>query len=166
MHRILLLALQGVYILYSSRSRESLNRITPVLDLHFAIHNVLHISLMALIDQSKFWLAELALVADLFNLLVAYFHRPRDTWLAHIGVISGPLSWVSIAIFWNGSLMIPGPQRESLAAAIVGSIFIWVILAEGSFFCFKYMVSIIFLVFLCVCLNVSLTHWPLRRTTR
>lgn len=127
--RATLFAAQGAYICCTSRSMAKLSSILPVFDIHFTVHNLLHVAFAALVHNSQFRLAEVALVCDLLNLLAAYFCHAHGSWLEHVSVVSGPLSWVSVAVLWNGSMMVP--QRESLVAAILGTIVIWFILGEA-----------------------------------
>ncbi|EXU94658.1 DUF1774 domain protein, partial [Metarhizium robertsii] len=124
-----LFAAQGAYICCTSRSMAKLSSVLPVFDVHFTVHNLLHVAFAALVHNSQFRLAEVALVCDLLNLLAAYFCHAHGPWLEHVSVVSGPLSWVSVAVLWNGSMMVP--QRESLVAAILGTIVIWFILVEA-----------------------------------
>ena len=119
---------------------EQLLRVSLLFEAHFAAHNVLHVVFATLVRQSEFRLAEVALVLDLLNLVASYVCRhsisePTE-WLRritvrpismsiqlrldHASLVTGPLSWVIVAIYWNGAMMIP--QRESLTAGVFGNV--------------------------------------------
>ena len=65
------------------------------------------------------------------NLTALYFRHPRAPLLVHIPVVSGPLAWTFVAIFWCGAIMV---GAHGLAARIVANVFVWSILAYGLFF--------------------------------
>ncbi|KAI9753771.1 MAG: hypothetical protein M4579_005005 [Chaenotheca gracillima] len=98
---------------------------------HFIFNNLLSFGFIMLWVRSHFWLAELLLVINFFNLLALYLRHSAHPRLIHIPVVSGPLSWTLIAILWDGAVMV---HAHNLPARILANIFIWTILLFGSFF--------------------------------
>lgn len=139
--RVLLSALQGAYICCTSVTITQLNRQCVALDIHFTANNILQSLFAALFTQSNFRLAEATLVINFFNLLSLYFRHPDSPPLKRASIIAGPLSWVVVAIYWNGSMMISQP--DNLVGGIFAAICIWSILCTGSFFAIKYMVRLL-----------------------
>jgi len=80
---------------------------------------------------SHFWIAEILLVINFFNLSSLYFRHPTSPLTIHVPVVSGPLAWNFVAIFWCGAAMV---NAENLAARILANIAIWGILGYGLFF--------------------------------
>lgn len=105
---------------------------------HFALNNVFHFAFVILFVNSLFILAEVVLALNLINLCVTYFNHPRCWRIIHTAIISGPLSWTIVAMYWNGALMIPDPT--SAPCQVAGQISIWGILAIGAFFAWEYQV--------------------------
>lgn len=88
--------------------------------------------------RSHFHWAELILIFNFFNLTSLYFRHNTYPRFIHTPVVSAPLAWTFVAIYWNGALMIPHPA--SLVARIFGNIFIWAILVYGGFYIVVYKV--------------------------
>lgn len=139
-----------MYLCYSFRSAQQLASVLPYFDAHYIAHNFLHVAFVTFCSRSEFLFAEVALILDLFQLFALHLyhcsHLRLTLWIRGFlgqptnpsvksqwdrSIISGPLSWVVVALFWNGAMVIP--QREGLAASIVGNIFIWVICVTGVF---------------------------------
>ncbi|KAK0388534.1 hypothetical protein NLU13_4777 [Sarocladium strictum] len=99
---------------------------------HFIANNLLHFAFVELFVRSYFGWAELILIINFLNLSSLYFRHNTYPRFIHAPVVSGPLAWTFVAIYWNGAIMVPHPH--SLVARIFGNIFIWSILAYGSFF--------------------------------
>ncbi|PNY28435.1 DUF1774-domain-containing protein [Tolypocladium capitatum] len=99
---------------------------------HFIVNNLLHFAFVMLFVRSHFHWAELVLVVNFLNL--SWLHVRHNTYarFIHAPTVTGPLAWTFVAILWNGALMVPHPH--SLAARILGNIFIWSILAYGMVF--------------------------------
>ena len=68
---------------------------------------------------------------NFFNLTSVYFRHPATPNLVHIPVVSGPLAWNYVALFWCGAAMV---GAHSLPAQIVANVFIWSFLLYGMFF--------------------------------
>ncbi|MCJ1354433.1 MAG: hypothetical protein MMC33_004421 [Icmadophila ericetorum] len=77
---------------------------------------------------SHFWIAELILIINFFNLTTLYFRHPYTNRLAHAAVTAGPLAWTYVAIFLTGAAMV---GATSLAARIVANVFVWSFLGFG-----------------------------------
>lgn len=110
---------------------------------HFIVNNLLHSGFVVLFVRSHFAWAEFLLVVNFINLSSLYFRHNTYPRFIHTPVVSGPLAWTFVAIYWNGAIMIPHPG--SFVARIFGNVFIWSILAYGIFFLAIYNVSFILL---------------------
>jgi hypothetical protein len=88
--------------------------------------------------RSLFGWAELIIILNFINLTSLYFRHNGYARFLHEAVVSGPLAWTFVAIYWNGAIMVPNPQ--TLVARIFGNIFIWSILVYGLFFIVVYKV--------------------------
>lgn len=88
--------------------------------------------------RSHFIWAEIILIINFFNLILAYFRHNTYPRFIHLPAVSGPLAWTFVAIYWNGAIMVYHP--DSLVARIFANIFIWSILVFGLFFIFTYKV--------------------------
>lgn len=78
-----------------------------------------------------FWLAELLLIVNFFNLTSLYFRHSTTPRFVHIPVVSAPYAWTFVALFWDGAAMV---HARSLPAHILANIAIWGILGFGGFF--------------------------------
>lgn len=85
--------------------------------------------------RGRFWLAELLLIINLFNLTSLYFRHSTTPRFVHIPVVSAPYAWTYVAILWDGAAMV---HAHSLAARILANIAIWGILVFGAFFVFTF----------------------------
>ncbi|PHH82496.1 hypothetical protein CDD83_3246 [Cordyceps sp. RAO-2017] len=103
---------------------------------HFILNNLLHFAFVMLFVRSHFHWAELVLVLNFVNLSSLYFRHHTYARFIHAPAVSGPLAWTFVAIYWNGALMVP--HQHNLVARVFGNIFIWSILAYGSFFIVAY----------------------------
>ncbi|KAH0536451.1 hypothetical protein FGG08_006664 [Glutinoglossum americanum] len=102
---------------------------------HFILFNLLTFGHIMLWVRSHFWLAELLLVINFFNLTSLYFRNPTCTRHIHIPVTTAPLAWTYMAIFWNGAVMV---HAHDLPARILANVVIWGILVFGGFFLVAY----------------------------
>ncbi|KAK4954088.1 hypothetical protein LTR66_004408 [Elasticomyces elasticus] len=102
---------------------------------HFVTHNLLLFGFIHLWCRSHFWLAEMLLVINFFNLSAAYFRHSKTPRFVHIPVVSGPLAWNFVALYWCGAAMV---NAQSLPARILANIAIWGILVYGMFFLVAY----------------------------
>jgi len=102
---------------------------------HFIVHNLLTFGFIMLFVRSHFWWAELLLVVDFFNLSSLYFRHATHPRFIHVPVVSAPLAWTFVAIYWNGAIMV---NAHTLVARILANIAIWSILVYGLFFLVAY----------------------------
>lgn len=102
---------------------------------HFVVNNLLLFAFIHLWVRSYFWIAELILVLNFINLSAAYFNHSTTPRFIHIPVVSGPLAWNFVALYWVGAVMV---HAHSLPARIVANIFIWSIAGYGGFFLAAY----------------------------
>ncbi|RFU28263.1 hypothetical protein B7463_g8089, partial [Scytalidium lignicola] len=98
---------------------------------HFILNNLLQFAFVMLFVRSHFIWAEVILIVNFANLVLLYLRYPSTVRFIHIPVVSAPLAWTFIAIFWNGAIAV---NSDTLAADIVAYIAIWGILALGFFF--------------------------------
>lgn len=101
----------------------------------FVASNLLLFGFVQLFVRSEYWLSLLLIVINFFNLTYLYFKFPTSPRLTHIGVVSGPLAWNFVALYWVGAVAI---VSNSLAARIVANVFIWGWLGYGVFFLAAY----------------------------
>ncbi|KAH7030907.1 uncharacterized protein B0I36DRAFT_362708 [Microdochium trichocladiopsis] len=128
--------LQAIYISHLfSNTTGRVNEACSV-GSHFILNNLLHFAWVMLFVRSFFGLSELILILNFINLSSLYFRHPGYARFIHTPVVSGPLAWTFVAIYWNGAIMVHHP--EGLVARIFGNIFIWSILAYGLFFIVYY----------------------------
>lgn len=85
--------------------------------------------------RSHFWLAELLLVINFFNLSFAYFRHSTTPRAIHIGTVAGPLAWNFVALYWVGAVAF---NSTHIAGRIVANVFIWGWLGYGVFFLAAY----------------------------
>lgn len=128
---IALLLLQVGYVSYLFSSNADYVQAASAVGSHFIWHNLLTFGFIMLFVRSHFIWAELILIIDFFNLSFLYFRHNTYPRFIHIPVVSGPLAWVYVAIFWNGAIAV---NATGLAARILGNIAIWGILVYGLFF--------------------------------
>ncbi|MCJ1479433.1 hypothetical protein MMC13_008119 [Lambiella insularis] len=129
---ILVLQIYYLFILWSSNADD----VTPAANVgsHFIINNLLQFAFVMLwVHQfhGHFWVAELMLIINFFNLTFLYFRHSRMPRVIHIAIVSGPLAWNFVAIFWCGAAMV---NAQHLAARILANIAVWGILGYGLFF--------------------------------
>jgi len=129
---IVLFVLQGGYIGHLFSSNADIVNAAASVGSHFIINNLFHFAFVMLFVRSHFHWAELILVINFFNLSSLYFRHNTYPRFIHLPVVSGPLAWTFVALYWNGAFMVPDPT--TLVARIFGNIFIWGILVYGAFF--------------------------------
>ncbi|KAI0521266.1 DUF1774-domain-containing protein [Xylaria bambusicola] len=133
---IVLFVLQGGYIAHLfSGSVERVNSACSV-GSHFILNNLFHFAFVILFVRSLFGWAELFIILNFINLSSLYFRHSGYARFIHWPVVSGPLAWTFVAIYWNGAIMVPNSQ--TLVARIFGNVFIWSILVYGLFFILAY----------------------------
>ncbi|EJT78077.1 hypothetical protein GGTG_03180 [Gaeumannomyces tritici R3-111a-1] len=103
---------------------------------HFILNNILHFAFVLLFVYGHFVIAEVILVFNFINLTSLYFRHNAYPRSIHVPVVSGPLAWTFVAIYWNGAIMAYHP--ENLVARIFANIFVWSILVYGGFFLVAY----------------------------
>jgi len=102
---------------------------------HFIVHNLLHFAFVMLFVRSHFIWAELILIINFFNLSSLYFRHNTHPRFIHIPVVSGPLAWTFVGLYWNGAIAV---NAQDLAARILANIAVWGILVYGFFFLIVY----------------------------
>lgn len=81
--------------------------------------------------RGRFWIGEILLIINLFNLISLYFRHSTYPRSIHIPIVSAPLAWTYVAILWDGAAAV---NAQNLAARIVANIFIWGLLGIGAFY--------------------------------
>jgi len=81
--------------------------------------------------RSYFWIAELVLVINAFNLKALYLRYSTTPSFIHIPVVSGPWAWTFVALFWNGAVAF---DTQTLIARILANVAIWSFLLFGLFY--------------------------------
>jgi len=129
--RIILFVLQLCYVYHVFASDEDL--VIAALDVgsHFMVNNVLQFAFIMLWVRSHFWIAELVLVINAFNLKALYLRYTTTPSFIHIPVVSGPWAWTFVALFWNGAVAV---DTQILVARIVANVAIWSFLLFGLFY--------------------------------
>jgi len=98
---------------------------------HFIANNLLQFAFVMLFVRGHYIWAEVVLVANFFNLSSLYFRHNTHPRFIHVPVVSGPLAWTFVALYWNGAI---ATNSHSLAARILANVAIWGILVYGLFF--------------------------------
>jgi hypothetical protein len=102
---------------------------------HYIANNLLLFGFVNLFVRSHFWLAEVLLVINFFNLSFAYFRHSTTPRAIHVSTVSGPLAWDFVALYWCGAVAV---HTNHEAVRIVANVFIWGWLAYGMFFLVAY----------------------------
>lgn len=133
---LFLFILQGGYIAHLfSTDLEKLNPACAV-GSHFIVNNLFHFAFVMLFVRGYFAWAEVMIIINWINLSSLYFRHVGYPRFIHEPVVSGPLAWTFVAVYWNGAIMVP--HATSLVSRIFGNIFIWGILVYGLFFIVTY----------------------------
>jgi hypothetical protein len=98
---------------------------------HFILNNLLMFGFVLLWVHSHLWWALVLLIINFFNLSSLYFRHSTTPLLVHIPVVSGPLAWSFVAIFWCGAA---AANAHGLVARVFANIMIWGFLGYGLFF--------------------------------
>jgi len=98
---------------------------------HFILHNLLLFGFIHLWVRSHYWIALVILIINFANLSSAYFRHSTTPRFIHIPVVSGPLAWNFVALYWVGAAAV---HSDGLAARILANVAIWGILVYGMFF--------------------------------
>jgi len=102
---------------------------------HFIFNNLLQFAWVMLFVRSHFVWSEVVLIINFFNLSSLYFRHNTHPRFIHIPVVTGPLAWSFLALYWNGAIAV---NAHSLAARILANVAIWGILVYGLFFLVAY----------------------------
>jgi len=127
---VIILILQAHYIRYLYHADTSYKTSAANVGSHFIFHNLLTFGFIMLWVRGQFWIGEVLLVLNLFNLIASYSRHSTYHRLIHIPIVSAPLAWTYVAILWDGAAAV---NAKNFAARIVANIFIWGILGVGAF---------------------------------
>ncbi|EXU95383.1 DUF1774 domain protein [Metarhizium robertsii] len=135
----------GLFVIQSAHLAYDLYKTSPVgvgvIHFQFILNNVFHLAFILLLVNSFFVAAELVLLLNLVNLRILYFRHPVCRLLIRTATMSGPLAWTIVAMYWNGSMMVPDPI--STACRVASQISTWGIFACGVIFAFAHQDCII-----------------------
>jgi hypothetical protein len=123
--------MQGGYIWHLYSANEHFVTSAANVGSHFIFNNLLVFGFIMLWVRGYFWIAELLLIVNFFNLTSLYFRHSTTPRFVHIPVVSAPYAWTFVALFWDGAAMV---HARSLPARILANIAIWGILGFGGFF--------------------------------
>jgi hypothetical protein len=158
---IVLFVLQAGYIGHLFSKKPEVVNAAASVGSHFILNNLFHFAFVMLFVRSHFIWAEVMVILNFFNLSSLYFRHNKYPRFIHLPVVSGPLAWTFVAIYWNGALMLHHPDH--VVARIFGNIFIWSILVYGGFFIVIYKVCVYVV---SPCSAWDQTRLTSRRTTR
>ena len=104
---------------------------------HFIANNLLMFGFVMLWVEGRrfFWIAEILLIINFLNLTALYFRHSTTPLLVHIPVVTGPLAWTFVALFWCGAAVV---DAQNLPARILANVAVWGWLVYGLFFLIVY----------------------------
>jgi len=104
---------------------------------HFILNNLLMFGFVLLWVHGRrfFWVGELLMIVNFFNLTSLYFRHNTTPLLVHVPVVVGPLAWTFVALFWCGAAVV---DSNALPARILANIAVWGWLVYGGFFLMVY----------------------------
>lgn len=132
---IVVLVLQAGYVWHLYSANEDFVKSAANVGSHFIFNNLLIFGFIMLWVRGSFWLGELLLIINLFNLISLYFRNSATPRFVHIPVVSAPFAWNYVAILWCGAAMV---NAQTLIARIFANIAIWGILVFGAFFVYVF----------------------------
>ena len=136
--------LQVGYVWHLFSSKTEYVQAAASVGSHFILNNLLQFAFVMLFVRSHFIWAEIILIINFCNLSSLYFRHPQTPRFIHLPVVSGPLAWTFVALYWNGAIAF---NAEGLAARIFANIAIWGILVYGLFFLVTFKVCLALAVF-------------------
>ncbi|MCJ1306988.1 hypothetical protein MMC25_000632 [Agyrium rufum] len=102
---------------------------------HHILFNLVQFGFVVLFVHGHFAWAELLVVINFFNLTILYFRHPQTNRFVHIPIVSMPLAWTFVALFWNGAISF---NATGQVAYIFANIFVWSFLGWGLAFLFAF----------------------------
>lgn len=127
--------LQIVYIWHLFSTNSEYVAAAAHVGSHFIFNNLLQFGFVMLFVRGHFIWAEVVLIVNFFNLTSLYFRHNTYPRLIHIPVVTAPLAWTFVALYWDGAIAAhPHTGHPGLAARILANVAIWGILVYGLFF--------------------------------
>lgn len=107
---------------------------------HFILNNLFMFAFVLSWVYGQLALALVFLIINYFNLNSLYFRHSTTPLSVHFPVVSGPLAWNYVALFWCGAALVDQSivDESRLAARIVANVAIWSFLGYGFFFLIAY----------------------------
>jgi len=128
---VVLWILQIVYVWHLFRSDETAVNSAAAVGSHFVLYNVLQFVWVMLWVSGHPVIAEIALIANFFNLTAVYFRNSTAPRLIHLAVSAMPLTFTFFMILWNGAVMV---HCHGLACRVLANVAVWGIAAFAGFF--------------------------------
>lgn len=128
---IVLFTLQVGYVWHLFSTNADYVHAAASVGSHFIFNNLLSFAFVMLFVRSHFIWAEIILIINFLNLTSLYFRHSATPRFVHLPVVSGPLAWTFVALYWNGAIAV---NATGLAARIFANVAIWGILVYGLFF--------------------------------
>ncbi|MCJ1277296.1 hypothetical protein MMC21_005107 [Puttea exsequens] len=127
----LLLLLQPAFIYFLYTNNEDLVNAAANVGSHFIVSNVMFVAWILFWVYEWFWIAEIPIILNFFNLTSLYFRHRRAPPFVHVPVVSGPLALNFVMLFWTGAAAI---NVHNVVARVFANSFVWAILFYGLFF--------------------------------
>jgi len=97
----------------------------------FTLNNLLAFAFVHLWCRAYFWWALIIAIINWLNLTFAYFRFPKSPLHMHIAVITGPLAWAFVTLFWVGAAAF---NAHKVPARILANIVVWSWGVYGGFY--------------------------------
>jgi hypothetical protein len=130
---IVLFILQAGYVWHLFSKNEVYQVSAANVGSHFILSNLFFFAYIMLWVRSEFAWAEVILVVQFFNLLALYLRHATTPRFIHIPVVSMPLAWTFVSLFWTGAIAVHSGAHDT-PARIVANVFLWSWLVFGGFF--------------------------------
>lgn len=96
---------------------------------YYVLNNIFVLAFTQLWIHAKFWGAEVIDIANLLSQGTLYWKYPGLPTSIHLPAVAGPYAWTISALFWTGSIAVPG--GDNFPKRVVANIFIWVFFFVG-----------------------------------
>jgi hypothetical protein len=137
-HRVALFILQIGYVWHLFSHNAEWVHAAASVGSHFVLNNLFQFAFVMLFVRGRFILAEAMLVLNFLNLTCLYYFHNTHPKLIHAPVVSWPLAWTFVALFWDGAI---AAHAKGQPARILANIAIWAIFVYGMYFLTAYKVS-------------------------
>jgi len=132
---IVLWILQIGYVWHLFSSNAGYVQAAASVGSHFILNNLFQFAFVMLFVRGRFILAEVILVLNFLNLTCLYYFHNTHPRFIHAPVVSWPLAWTFVALFWDGAI---AAHAKGSAARILANVAIWAIFVYGMSFLTTY----------------------------